>query len=313
MDRYASTLRALAAPRRSIPIVAVVAAITGVQLFYMRDPITAVAPLGMSAAFVLVMPWAWRVLLAPDRAVPPWLGAVVYAGLAGAVVGVFGAGASLVIGPTFLTDGGSLAVAGVLVLVGGWGLGRDIELELDLEHAQLKAIRAHLDPHFLFNTLNAIAEWCAEDPAVAEDATLRLAALLRDLLDGLERRTWPLGRELSLVRDFLELHRVRDRDAFTYTLPTDDTSSDAAVPPLVLLSLVENAVKHGPRKGHRGAIVLRVEHAPRLRVEIENPGPFAPTSAGRGLAQVRKRLAHAKARLEIRALDDNRTLAAVSL
>jgi signal transduction histidine kinase len=311
VDRFTSTLKALVVPRRFVPIVAVVAAFTGVQLYYMRDAITAVIPLGMSAGFVLVMPFAWRALLAPGRPLAPRIAWTIYTTLALAIVGLFGVALPFVIGPTFLTDEGSLVVALILILIGGWGLGRDIELELDLEHAQLKAIRTHLDPHFLFNTLNAIAEWCAEDPKVAEDATLRLAALLREVLEGLEQRTWPLARELAVVRDFLELHRVRDREAFTFTLPAD--ASDHAVPPLILLSLVENAVKHGPRKGHRGAIVLRIEHAPRLRVEIENPGPYAPSSDGRGLALVRKRLALTNAQLDIRVLDDNRTLAAVTL
>jgi len=85
-----------------------------------------------------------------------------------------------------------------LFLVGGWGLARDIDLDARLraaetraveltraaEAAELLALRAHLDPHFLFNTLNAIAEWCLKDGAVAEEAVLKLSAMLRTLLDG---------------------------------------------------------------------------------------------------------------------------------
>ena len=95
-----------------------------------------------------------------------------------------------------------------LFLVGGFGLGRDIWFEdrlaraearavalaREAERAQLLALRAHLDPHFLFNTLNAIAEWCREDGETAERAVLRLSAMLRTVLGRRARRRpgrWP--------------------------------------------------------------------------------------------------------------------------
>ncbi len=314
MDRFSTTLRALATPRRSLPILAVAISLVAVQIYYGPDARAAVVPGALSIAFVALAPWSWRVLCAT----PNLAGALLYVAEAIAVVALLGVAVphAIALGPTFLTDTGSLVVAVVLFLVGGWGLGRDIELELDLEHAQEKAIRAHLDPHFLFNTLNAIAEWCAEDPRVAEDATLRLAAMLRDILDGLEQRAWPLARELAVVRALLELHLVRDPEAFTFEL-AGAPAAPVDVPPLVLVSLVENAIKHGPRKGHRGAIVLRIEHAPALRVEVENPGSFAPAgNAGRGLAQLRKRLLlayGARARFDIRAIDGDRTLATMTV
>ena len=298
MARFATTLKALAAPRRAIPIVAIVTSLIAIQLYYGRDPRTALVPAGMAISFVLLGPWTWRAL-----------GMAIYAVEAVAVVVLFGVvlPRAIGLGPTYLTDGGSLAVATLMYLIGGWGLGRDIELELDLEHAQLKAIRTHLDPHFLFNTLNAIAEWCSEDPRVAEDATLRLSAILRDILEGLELRTWPLERELRVARDLLELHRIRDTEAFTVTVQADH--ADADVPPLVLVALVENAVKHGPRKGHRGTIALRVSP---LRIEVENPGPFAPSGEGRGIALLRKRLALSYGTLDIREVD-GRTRAVVTV
>ncbi|MFO0615681.1 MAG: histidine kinase [Polyangiaceae bacterium] len=226
---------------------------------------------------------------------------------AAAVVLALGLGLprALGLGVTFLTDEGSLVVAGVLFAIGGWGLGRDIDVELRLEDARLKAVRAHLDPHFLYNTLNAIAEWCAEDPKVAEEATLRLAAMMRDVLEALELETWPLSRELSLTRDLLELHRVRDAGAFTASVDVDDAEGDAHVVPLALLTLVENALKHGPRKGHRGAIEIRVVKGARgVRVVVESPGPFAPVPGARtaGLPTLERRLAlahGARARLVV--------------
>src|SRR5439155_22664918 len=99
-------------------------------------------------------------------------------------------------GRTFLTTEPSLAVCIALFWVGGWGLARDIELEEHLrrerarvealsreaDHAQLLALRSHLDPHFLFNTLNAIAECCRSDGVVGEEAILQLSSMLRTMM-----------------------------------------------------------------------------------------------------------------------------------
>ena len=301
MARFATTLTALAQPRRAIPIAVVIAVLVAVELHY-GDWQTALVPLGMSLAFVGLAPWSWQVLRGSLA------GMALYVAGAVAVIAAFGIGLprALELGPTFLTDAGSLAIAGVLYAVGGWGLGRDIEWELDLEHTRLKAIRAHLDPHFLYNTLNAIAEWCREDPRVAEEATTRLADMLRAILEGLEQRRWPLAKELALVEDLLELHHLRDAEAFTYSI---DAVRDGDIPPLVLVSLVENAIKHGPRAGHRGEIRVRVTPE---RCEVTNPGPYAPAGTGHGLATLRKRLALDGGRFTI-AGDGDRTRAVLVL
>jgi two-component system, LytTR family, sensor histidine kinase AlgZ len=315
MASFTSTLLALIAPRRSIPIAGVVAALAAVQLHY-GGALDVVVPIGMSLAFVALAPWSWRVLLARGLTLPR---AAAFAIEAVAVVAVVGIAVprALNLGPTFLGDEGSLVIAGVLYVVGGWGLGRDIELELDVEHAQLKAIRAHLDPHFLYNTLNAIAEWCAEDPKVAEEATLQLATLLRSTLDALELRRWPLARELALVEDLLALHRMRDPAAFTSALELEPAAAGVELPPLIVVALVENAVKHGPRAGHRGPIAIRVRPTERgLRCEVENPGPYAPGTGGRGLATLRARLALAygrRATFAIAATTVDRTRAVLEL
>jgi hypothetical protein len=298
MARFSSTLSALAAPRRSVPIALVVASLVGVQLYYSGDARTALIPGGMAVAFCALAPWSWRVLLR-SKTSPMRMG--LYALEALAAVAVFGVAlpVALALGPTFLTDAGSLVIAGVLYAIGGWGLGRDIELESNLEHTRHKAVRTHLDPHFLYNTLNAIAEWCAEDPRVAEEATLRLGQMLRAIVEGLERVSWPLAREVALVEDLLELHRIRDAEAFTVAIDVDPAVTTAEVPPMLVVSLVENAVKHGPRAGHRGVIALRIaDAAGGVHVTVENPGPFAPAPAhaGRGLASVHARLALAYGR-----------------
>ncbi len=297
MACFGTTLTALAAPRRCVPIAAVVLALVGVQVAY-GGWRAGLVPVAMSVGFTLLAPWSWRALLA-GRGGPGALALYVAGALA--VVGVAGLAVpcALGLGTTFLTDPGSLAVALVLYLVGGWGLGRDLELEQSLEHLRLQAIRAHLDPHFLSNTLNAIAEWCRQDAAVAETAAVQLGELLRAVLEALELRAWPLRRELELVGALLALHQIRDPEAFTAEVEVDPALAEAEVAPLVVVSLVENALKHGPRGGHRGVISVRVSaRGGAVRCQVENPGPFSPRRGhvGRGVPTLRSRLAFAYGR-----------------
>jgi LytS/YehU family sensor histidine kinase len=195
-----------------------------------------------------------------------------------------------------------------LFLVGGWGLGRHMWLEDELarvearatllareaESAQLLALRSHLDPHFLFNTLNAIAEWCREDGETAERAVMRLSAMLRTVLAGVRVSTWPLAEELALLDTLFELHRLRDPERVRVTRRLPDPLPEIAVPPMLLLPLAENAVKHGPAAGHDGEIVLAARTTPdeRLVVSIENPGPYrGRRPGGSGIEIVERRLA----------------------
>jgi LytS/YehU family sensor histidine kinase len=232
---------------------------------------------------------------------------------------------------TFLTQRVSLLICGGLFLVGGWGLGRDVGFEASLrrerarsarlayeaEQAQLLALRAHLDPHFLFNTLNAIAEWCRQDGAVAEKAVLQLSDLLRALLRGARVQSWPLSEELGLVRALFDLHRLRDPSAFELDWQVATAVESVPVPPLLLLPLAENAVKHGPAAGHPGTLGLRCEQAgDRLKVTVQNPGAYAgPRDGSSGVPTMERRLALAyggAARFEIHR-EGERTVATIEM
>jgi LytS/YehU family sensor histidine kinase len=233
----------------------------------------------MFAAFALFAPWAWRRL-------PPLtyvLGCTTLVGLLAVVLP-----RALHMKPTLLTDAVGLPITLVLFIVGGWGLGRDVELERSVEDAKLLALRAQLDPHFLFNTLNAIAEWCREDPEVAEQATLKLSAMMRVVFEGVHEDRWPLRREIALAEDLWALHRIRDPRRFDVRLEVQGELDDVMVPPMLLLPLAENAMTHGGA----GTVVLRVERGEAIEVMIESPGAMGRPSAGggHGIASVRKRL-----------------------
>ena len=91
---------------------------------------------------------------------------------------------------------------------------------------------------------------------------VRLSAMLRTVLAGVRAATWPLAEELALLDTLFELHRLRDPDRVRVTRQLPEPLPDVAVPPMLLLPLAENAVKHGPAAGHAGAIVLDRARAP---------------------------------------------------
>ncbi|MEZ4409755.1 MAG: histidine kinase [Polyangiales bacterium] len=209
-----------------------------------------------------------------------------------------------------------LLVTWLLFIVGGWGLARDIQLEQRLDRtlgsheriaaelaaARLDAVRADLDPHFLFNALNAIASQCASDPAAAEQNVCRLATLLRAVLDTRRRALHPLDDELALAHDYLELLRAR-YPALRFDVRASDDALCVDVPPLVLQPLLENAVRHG--RVELGAVTLSAARdGDDLRMEVSSPGTYAgPREGGMGLDLVRRRVALAwgdRGRFEVR-------------
>lgn len=308
-----STVRGLLAPRRAIPIALVVVPLTIIQDAYSRDPMAVPLALLMCGSFLLVGPSLWRALFPMDRVMAGGLPsiairALLYAGIgATLVLGIGRALPDLVgAGTTFLTTKPSLAVCVALFWVGGWGLARDIDLEEHLQreraraealsreadHAQLLALRTHLDPHFLFNTLNAIAEWCREDGAVAEKAIVQLSSMLRTMMTGIQATTWPLEKELELANALFAMHAIRDPSMFTVKLDVPSPVPAVDVPPMLLLPLAENAMKHGPLARHKGEVGVSVSLVRDLvRIEISNPGKFTgPRVGGNGLAIVKKRL-----------------------
>ncbi len=329
-----ATLRALVEPRRLLPILLVCAPLVLAQARFSREPLALHLGVLMCLLFVAVAPVSYRVLF------PEGLD-LSHGGIRLLLYGTVGMGVVLTsgvvvpkllgMGTTFLTQRTNLIVCGALFLVGGWGLGRDIGFEVSLireraraarfaleaEQAQLLALRSHLDPHFLFNTLNAIAEWCREDGAVAEAAVLRLSTMLRSVLAGVRSATWPLSQELELIRTLFDLHLLRDPELFQLGMNVPSGTGDVPVPPLVLLPLAENAVKHGPAAGHRGRLSLDIAvRGDEVEVAIENPGASkGPREGSAGLPTVERRLALAyggRARLEL-ASTGERTRVTVTL
>ncbi|HYR12001.1 MAG TPA: histidine kinase, partial [Longimicrobium sp.] len=165
--------------------------------------------------------------------------------------------------------------------------------------AELQALRAQLDPHFLFNTLHSLMALVRHEPARAEDALERFAGLLRYTLHarGSETDDVPLAREWAFVRDFLALERIRLGERLRVDEDVDPEALECPVPAFTLQPLVENAIRHAVAPHARGATVSvtarRVQGALELCVEDDGPGadPAAVERAdGVGLRVVRQRL-----------------------
>ncbi len=174
------------------------------------------------------------------------------------------------------------------------------ELRLQTSRSELKALRAQINPHFLFNALNAIASLIHTDPARADAAVEQLAEVFRYTLRRSEQEWAPLDQELALARAYLDVEQARFGRRLEFSIDASPDVAGAQVPSMLLQTLVENAVKHGISQLRTpGRIdVTASQQAGDLVLEVRDTGPGLeatrryPTSSGEsfGLRSVRDRL-----------------------
>ena len=172
------------------------------------------------------------------------------------------------------------------------------ELEAQLAEARLSVLRARLNPHFLFNTLNAVSALVAKDPRGVRNMIALLSELLRHALSESKEQEIPLRTELRLLRLYLEILEIRYQGQLRTVVTASPEVQDALVPNLILQPLVENAMKHGiDRAGGHGTIEVLAHRAGDdlvLTVRDTGPGqePSPPSRVGGvGLRLTRERLA----------------------
>lgn len=164
-----------------------------------------------------------------------------------------------------------------------------------LAELEIQTLRSHLNPHLLFNCLTGLRGLIAEDPARARDFSGNLARFLRAVVDSEKQRCVPLGTELAICRDFLQLEALRGRPTrLDLRVPPED--SGILIPPLTLVTLVENAAKHGSRNGAGDLGIEICSNRPdpeTLRLQIRQPGSLHPpqdTKNHAGLDLIRRQL-----------------------
>ena len=168
------------------------------------------------------------------------------------------------------------------------------ELELRSRDAQLEALRAQINPHFLFNALNSVRALIVQNPAQAVDAVTALSSLLRYTLAVSMRKTVDLGEELRVVDEYLAIEQMRFEQRLTVKRSVDPVALSALIPPLLLQTLVENAITHGIATREQGGAVELVVTAPQgySHVVVSNPGILVSESHRdhHGLANATARL-----------------------
>jgi two-component system LytT family sensor kinase len=205
-------------------------------------------------------------------------------------------------------------------------LHHESKLAQQLIQAELRALRAQINPHFLFNSLNTIASLIVSDPRKAEAMTVRLAHIFHYVLTHADRPLASLEEEISFLRTYLSIEQVRFGQRLAVEFDLDPDTYGAVVPSLILQPLVENAIKHGiaPKVG-RSTLTVRArrDHA-RLTLSVLDDGvglrPRDPSHGespfGVGLRNIRERLQTMygrDAQLSLQALTGGGSIAAIDL
>jgi two-component system, LytTR family, sensor kinase len=173
---------------------------------------------------------------------------------------------------------------------------RQHELALLARDAEMKALTAQLEPHFLLNTLNSVMALMEAQPDDARRMLERLSELLKAAFDEIQEHDVALGRELDLTEAYLGIEQVRFADRLQMSIDAPDEVRDVRVPPFLLQPIVENAVKHGVAPFSRpGSILIAARRdGPWVRITISDSGPgFDPAAAdtrGHGFGLAERRL-----------------------
>ena len=168
-------------------------------------------------------------------------------------------------------------------------------LTAQMTQARLSALQAQIEPHFLFNTLANVKRLYETAPARGREMLSSLIGYLRAALPTMRQSGSTLRRELELARSYLTILQMRMGERLRFSIEAADELLDAEVPPLVLGTLIENALKHGLAPLPEGGVILirALREAEQLRIEVHDTGRgfFGEGGTGVGLANTRSRLA----------------------
>jgi sensor histidine kinase YesM len=167
-----------------------------------------------------------------------------------------------------------------------------------LKDATLLNLRNQINPHFLFNALNSIRSLILSDITLAREAVTLLSEILRYSLNSEQKKYVTLKEEFDVVRDYLELEKIRFGNRLHYYIHIDDECNDVQIPPLMVMTLAENAIKHGiSQLKNGGEINLRANiNQNKVEIMLSNNGILGQSaersnSTGIGLNNTRQRLA----------------------
>jgi two-component system, LytTR family, sensor kinase len=177
---------------------------------------------------------------------------------------------------------------------------REAQLVKQLVEAEFRALRAQINPHFLFNSLNSVAALITAEPRVAEEIIIRLAKIFRHVLTHHDRPFSSIGDEISFLKTYLQIEKVRFGERLQVKFDIQDSVLQFLVPTLILQPLVENSIKHGlgPKVGENRLVIRARQQSNYLELTVEDNGVGVSTPkklvgkipTGYGLRNVEERL-----------------------
>lgn len=194
------------------------------------------------------------------------------------------------------------------------------QLENAIQETEGKVLRAQMNPHFVFNALNSIRALITEDPLKAKKGINQLSKLLRSSLLTERKKTIAITEELETIVDYLHLEKIRYEERLNWKIDVAKNILQAQIPPMLLQTLVENAIKHGiSHSAKEGLIEINGERVEdQIYLQVINPGhlKIKGDSTGIGLLNSQNRLTllfGETAHIDLKPLDKNRVLAFVSI
>ena len=172
---------------------------------------------------------------------------------------------------------------------------KNLQLQSSQKESELINLKNQLNPHFMFNAMNSIRAMVDDEPLQAKKSITQLSNLLRNTLQLGNKKLIPLAEEISIVKDYLALEKIRFEERLNIEIYVKDEHNQVLIPPLIIQTLVENAIKHGISKkalgGTVAVYVTKVED--KLSVEVHNDGEYKKENkpdVGIGLYNSQKRL-----------------------
>lgn len=167
-------------------------------------------------------------------------------------------------------------------------------LREQLTQAEIRRLRTQLNPHFLYNTLNAISELGYSDPKSADQVVTQLSQLLRKSLDQSDQHEIALRDEVAFLEHYLGIQKILLRDRLQFALEIDPAALNARLPGMIVQPLAENALTHGVSADRTARVEIRATRQEgHLMIEVADEGPgIEAESRGIGLSNIRARLHH---------------------
>lgn len=172
---------------------------------------------------------------------------------------------------------------------------KNLKKEAELQNLEFNILKSQLNPHFMFNSMNVIRALIDEDTHKAKEGISKLSNILRTSLTIDHRKFITINEELKFIKDYLSLEKMRFEERLEVEFLVDEETHKYLIPPMIVQTLVENAIKHGISKQVKGGIVqiIITKSSKHIYIKITNPGKFlGEKNQGNGVLNSKLRLAY---------------------